>query len=61
MAQRILTSTDRLVGLFPRAGRAVDGGSYEVPIVPPYMVRYRIEGGRVLILRVRHGARQTED
>jgi toxin ParE1/3/4 len=27
----------------------------------PYILRYRVEGDRVIILRVRHGARDEED
>ena len=29
-------------------------------IVPPYVMRYRVDGERVIILRVRHGAREVD-
>ena len=29
--------------------------------VRPYVLRYRVEADRVIILRIRHGARQEED
>jgi hypothetical protein len=28
--------------------------------VPPYLIRYRIAGDTVFILRIRHGARRPE-
>ncbi len=61
MAQRILTATENVIALFPHAGRSIGGGHYEFPIVRPYALRYRIKGDDVIILRVRHGARQAED
>jgi len=61
MAQRILTATDKVIGAFPRAGHPPGRKYLEFPIVWPYLVRYRIEGDNIIILRVRHGARQTED
>jgi toxin ParE1/3/4 len=61
MAQRILTATDKVIGLFPHAGRSIGGSRYEFPIVWPYALRYRIENDDVIILRVRHGTRQAED
>jgi plasmid stabilization system protein ParE len=30
-------------------------------IVPPFVLRYRVEQERVLILRIRHGAREPDD
>jgi plasmid stabilization system protein ParE len=61
MAQGILTATENVIGLFPEAGRSIGNGCYEFPIVWPYALRYRIRGDDVIILRVRHGARQAED
>lgn len=54
---------ERLIGLadslaeFPERGRDVGGGRREMTIVPPYVLRYRVEAERVVILRIRHGAR----
>jgi plasmid stabilization system protein ParE len=61
MAQHIMTATESVIGLFPKAGRSIGGNRYEFPIVRPYSLRYRTEGDDVIILRVRHGARQAED
>jgi addiction module RelE/StbE family toxin len=61
IAQRILTATENVVRVFPRAGRSTGHHIYEFPIVRPYALRYRIEDGHVIILRVRHGSRQAED
>ena len=46
------------------AGFAPDvtaGGLREITTVWPYVLRYRVEQDRVIILRVRHGARVEED
>jgi plasmid stabilization system protein ParE len=40
---------------FPERGRPVAGGLRELPTVPPYIIRYRVAGDAVLILRIRHG------
>ncbi len=61
LAQRIVTSTETIIARFPQAGRSIGGGRYEFPIVRPYALRYEIDGDTVMILRVRHGARQAED
>lgn len=43
---------------FPYRGRAVPGSKLrEITIAHPYIIRYRVEPERVIILRVRHGAR----
>ena len=61
MAQRIFSTTEKIIGTFPRAGRPLGRERFEVSIIWPYMLRYRIEGDDVFILRVRRGARQPED
>jgi len=59
-AERIVT---RLVALaeslaeFSKRGRDVGDGRREMTIVPPYVLRYRVDQERVIILRIRHGAR----
>jgi toxin ParE1/3/4 len=58
MAQRILEAGDNLA-TFPFRGRAVPNTRLrEITVAPPYIVRYRVESERVVILRVRHGARR---
>ena len=40
---------------FPARGRPASNGARELPIVPPYVIRYDLEGDRVTILGIRHG------
>jgi len=42
----------------PERGRTIRRGRRELTVVAPYLLRYRIEGDRVVILEVRHGARR---
>jgi addiction module RelE/StbE family toxin len=57
MADRIIEAGNRLAA-FPYRGRQVPGTQLrETTIVRPYIIRYRVDRDRVLILRVRHGAR----
>lgn len=44
--------------MFPQRGRPVVGTMMREIIVRPYIIRYIVDGDRVLILRVRHGARR---
>jgi len=47
---------------FPHRGRLVRGtGMRELVSVSPYIIRYRVEGDEVRILRVRHSARRPTD
>jgi hypothetical protein len=58
MAARIIEVGNNLAN-FPYRGRAVPGSQLrETTLAPPYIIRYRVEPNRVLILRVRHGARR---
>ena len=45
---------------FSERGRDVGGGRREMTIVPPYVLRYRVDEDRVRILRIRHGAREPD-
>jgi addiction module RelE/StbE family toxin len=45
---------------FSERGRDAGGGRREMTIVPPYVLRYRVDGDRVFILRIRHGARDPD-
>ena len=45
---------------FPRRGRP-SGEGREMTNVPPYILRYSVEGERVLILSIHHGARNTTE
>jgi toxin ParE1/3/4 len=54
---RILEAGDGLA-TFPFRGRAVPNARVrEITVAYPYIVRYRVERERVVVLRVRHGAR----
>jgi toxin ParE1/3/4 len=57
IAARLIAVGNSLVK-FPDRGRPVLGTDLrEATVVYPY-IRYRVEGDRVLILRVRHGMRR---
>ena len=58
MADALLAAGDSLVN-FPHRGRPVRGTAMrELVFVTPYIIRYRVERDRVVILRVRHSARR---
>ena len=60
MAARLIELADRLAE-FPERGRDAGMGRRELTVVPPYILRYRAEKDRVVILRGRHGARGGDD
>jgi toxin ParE1/3/4 len=57
MAEALISAGNGLVD-FPERGRVVARGRRELTVVWPYVIRYRIENERVVILRVRHGKRR---
>jgi toxin ParE1/3/4 len=58
MAAQIIEAGNRLAN-FPYRGRPVPGTQLrETTLARPYVIRYRVERDRVVILRVRHGARR---
>jgi len=57
MAELLHNAGERL-DTFPGQGRPVPGTRMRELIVRPYIIRYQIDGNRVLIVRVRHGARR---
>ena len=57
--ERLIAVVDSLAE-FPNRGRAVGDGRREMTTVRPYVLRYRVEADRVIILRIRHGARLDE-
>jgi plasmid stabilization system protein ParE len=59
LAQRLIELADSL-SEFPRRGRDAGEGRREMTIVWPYIMRYLVEGERVIILRIRHGAREED-
>jgi addiction module RelE/StbE family toxin len=56
---RLIEAANSLAEFSDRS-REASGGAREMTIVWPYVMRYRVEAERVVILRVRHGARATE-
>lgn len=59
LATRLFTAAESLID-FPNRGRLASGGKRELPTVPPYIIRYRVEGEIVLILGIRHGAQRPD-
>lgn len=55
----LLAAGDRL-SAFPERGRADGLGGREYVLVHPYVIKYRVEPRRVVILRVRHGRRRPD-
>jgi toxin ParE1/3/4 len=56
LAGRLIEVADSLAE-FPNRGRDAGDGKREMTSVWPYILRYRVEVDRVIILRIRHGAR----
>jgi toxin ParE1/3/4 len=57
LAERLLDAADRLKS-FAERGRPVAQGVRELIVVYPYIIRYRIDGDLVVIMRVRHGGQR---
>ena len=55
VSARLLSAGANLAD-YPERGRAIRRNVRELAVVPPYLIRYRVEDDRVLILRIRHGA-----
>ena len=60
LAERLVAVADSLAE-FPNRGRDVGEGRREMTTVWPYILRYRVRDDAVIILRVRHGARDEEE
>jgi len=56
-AARLVAAADSLAD-FSERGRPMEGRRRELLVDWPYIIRYRIETERVIILRVRHGAQR---
>lgn len=56
LADKLIALADSLAE-FSERGRDAGGGRREMTIVWPYILRYRVTGDTVFILRIRHGAR----
>lgn len=60
LGERLIELADSLAE-FPARGRIAGDGLREITTVWPYILRYRTEAERVIVLRIRHGARAEED
>lgn len=59
LGERLIAVADSLAE-FSERGRDAGEGRREMTSVWPYVLRYRVEGDAVIILRIRHGARDEE-
>lgn len=59
LVRRLVEVADSLAD-FPNRGRDAGGGRREMTTVWPYVLRYRVTEDAVIVLRVRHGARDEE-
>jgi plasmid stabilization system protein ParE len=57
MFERLKLAADGLYQ-FPERGRLDKRGVRELPVVYPYLIRYRVREGRVEIVRIKHGAQR---
>ena len=58
MALRLKQAGESL-GDYPERGRQA-GNLRELAVVPPYLIRYRVMGSGVQIIRIRHSAQSLE-
>jgi toxin ParE1/3/4 len=59
LAGRLQIAADSLAE-HPERGREAPRGLRELAAIHPYLIRYRIQDDAVIILRIRHGARETD-
>jgi toxin ParE1/3/4 len=62
-AQRLsarLVSAARSLETAPDRGRPINRNRRELAAIPPYLIRYMHEGDRVVILEIRHAAREPD-
>lgn len=59
LAARLVTAA-RSLETFPDRGRPISLGRRELTLIPPYLIRYERDGGRVAILEIRHGAQEPD-
>jgi plasmid stabilization system protein ParE len=59
LAERLIALADSLA-LYPDRGGEAGEGRREMTVAWPYILRYRAEADRVVILRIRHRAQQED-
>ena len=57
VARRLVDAGESL-NVYPSRGRPHDGDVRALPIVPPYLILYRVIDADVLILAIRHSRRR---
>ncbi len=57
LAGRLVATAESLAE-FSERGRPIGGNRREMVVVWPYVIRYRVDADRVVILRIRHGAQK---
>lgn len=60
LASRLIEAAESLAE-FSERGRRSQGKTRELPVVRPYIIRYRVADSDVIILRIRHSARKPGD
>jgi plasmid stabilization system protein ParE len=58
LANRIVAAAESLID-FPYKGRSIRRGMRQLSTVYPYIVRYTVDGDRIEIARVYHGAQRV--
>ncbi|PVM86500.1 type II toxin-antitoxin system RelE/ParE family toxin [Caulobacter endophyticus] len=59
LASRLIAAA-RSLESSPDRGRAISRGRRELMVIPPYLIRYVSQPDRVVILEIRHGAREPD-
>lgn len=59
MALRLVSAAESLAEL-PDRGRSVGDGKRDLVVITPYVIRYRADEEKIVIIRIRHGARLPE-
>jgi plasmid stabilization system protein ParE len=58
-AQRLRQAGDSL-SLFPERGRKAGRHIRELTVIYPYIIRYTVVAGMVMIVRIKHGAQRPD-
>ncbi|NBB59788.1 type II toxin-antitoxin system mRNA interferase toxin, RelE/StbE family [Pseudomonas sp. ODNR1LW] len=55
LSNRLISAAESLEQ-FANRGRLTEGGYRELTLIPPYIIRYRVAGERVIVVEIRHSA-----